>query len=42
LAIANVFLVIRIRTEERMLMDQFGKEYEEYQKKTKKLIPFIY
>lgn len=40
--IANVFLIMRIRIEERMLISQFGKEYEEYMKKTKKIIPYIY
>jgi len=33
---------IRITTEERALSDLFGKEYSEYQKKVKKLIPFIW
>lgn len=40
--IANVFLILRIRIEERMLIAQFGREYEEYMKKTHKLIPYIY
>ena len=40
--IANAFLIMRIRIEERMLISEFGKEYEEYMKKTKKLIPYIY
>jgi protein-S-isoprenylcysteine O-methyltransferase Ste14 len=33
---------IRIATEERALSELFGKEYGEYQKKVKKLIPFIW
>lgn len=40
--IANIFLIIRIEIEERMLITEFGSEYEEYTKKTKKLIPYLY
>lgn len=40
--IASVFLIMRIRIEERMLIGQFGKEYRDYMRKTKKLIPYIY
>jgi protein-S-isoprenylcysteine O-methyltransferase Ste14 len=38
------FLVYRMRIneEERILQTKFGKEFEEYKNKTKKLIPFIY
>ncbi len=32
----------RINIEEQALIQQFGKEYTEYRKKTKKLIPFLY
>jgi len=32
----------RITIEERVLIEQFGEEYLEYRRKTKKLIPFIY
>ncbi|WP_426476580.1 methyltransferase family protein [Chryseobacterium sp. CBSDS_008] len=32
----------RIRIEEQALVEQFGEEYIEYRKSTKKLIPFIY
>ncbi len=32
----------RINIEEKLLLDKFGEEYEEYQRKTKKLIPGIY
>jgi len=42
MALGNLFLIIRIKIEERMLVEKFGLEYEEYQKKTKKLIPYIY
>ncbi len=32
----------RIAIEEKTLIEQFGEEYLEYRKKTKKLIPFVY
>lgn len=32
----------RIKIEEQALVEQFGEEYVEYRKTTKKLIPFIY
>ncbi|WNI35313.1 isoprenylcysteine carboxylmethyltransferase family protein [Chryseobacterium sp. SG20098] len=32
----------RIKIEEQTLIEQFGDEYIEYRKRTKKLIPFIY
>lgn len=32
----------RIKIEEQALVEQFGEEYIEYRKTTKKLIPFIY
>jgi protein-S-isoprenylcysteine O-methyltransferase Ste14 len=32
----------RIRDEERMLIERFGSEYEEYIKQSKMLIPFFY
>ncbi len=38
------FLIYRMRIneEERILLEKFGAEFEEYRKKTKKLIPFLY
>ncbi|MFW9970935.1 MAG: methyltransferase family protein [Candidatus Odinarchaeota archaeon] len=38
------FLIYRMRIleEERILLKKFGKEFEDYKKKTKKLIPFLY
>ena len=42
MVIANSFLIVRISIEERMLLDEFGTEYEEYRRRTKKLIPYIY
>ncbi len=32
----------RIIVEERLLIEEFGEEYKNYMKKTKRLIPFIY
>lgn len=32
----------RMKVEERLLLQQFGEEYREYQKITKRVIPFIY
>jgi len=42
LVVANIFLIIRIQTEEKMLVSEFGKDYEEYKKRTKKLLSYIY
>lgn len=44
LAFAIPFLAFsyRITVEERTLIEQFGDEYLEYRRKTRKLIPFIY
>jgi protein-S-isoprenylcysteine O-methyltransferase Ste14 len=32
----------RIRSEEAMLIARFGQEYEEYRRRTKRLIPYLY
>jgi len=40
--VGSLFLPFRIEIEERMLLAEFGQEYEEYKKRTKKLIPYIY
>lgn len=40
IAILSVFL-LRINIEEKLLLQQFGKEYVDYKKKTAALIPFI-
>lgn len=54
LAVSNwiVFLIItlvsfiayiyRIQSEEAMLIAEFGGEYEEYIRRTKRLIPYVY
>jgi protein-S-isoprenylcysteine O-methyltransferase Ste14 len=40
--IGAIFLIFRIRAEEEMLLEGFGSEYEDYKRKTKRLIPYIY
>jgi len=37
-----VFILWRIGHEEKMLVKEFGKEYKQYMKVTKRLIPFVY
>jgi protein-S-isoprenylcysteine O-methyltransferase Ste14 len=32
----------RISAEERLLADTFGDDYEEYRRRTKRLVPFLY
>jgi protein-S-isoprenylcysteine O-methyltransferase Ste14 len=36
------YLLHRIRLEESMMIERFGKEYEDYIRSSKKLLPFIY
>lgn len=36
------FFLRRIRLEEQMLLEEYGSEYEDYRKRTKKLVPFVY
>ncbi|MFX1388757.1 MAG: methyltransferase family protein [Promethearchaeota archaeon] len=33
---------MRIKEEERILLEKFGKEFEAYKRRTKKLIPYLY
>ena len=40
--IADIFLLFRIEIEEKMLIDEFGHEYEKYKSKTKKFLPYVY
>lgn len=37
-----IFIHFRIKNEEIMLLEAYGKQYDEYAKRTKKLLPFIY
>jgi protein-S-isoprenylcysteine O-methyltransferase Ste14 len=32
----------RIKVEEKFMLEEFGDKYEEYKKRTKRLIPFVY
>jgi len=40
-AIAVVAWLVKSRTEERFLAEQFGQEYEEYRRHTRALVPFL-
>ena len=40
--VGTILLLFRINMEEEMLLKAFGSEYKEYQRTTKKLIPYIY
>ena len=40
--IGTIFLLFRINIEEEMLVEAFGSDYEDYKRKTKRLIPYIY
>ena len=40
--LASTLLHFRIEIEEKMLVASFGKEYEEYKRNTKRIIPCIY
>jgi protein-S-isoprenylcysteine O-methyltransferase Ste14 len=40
--VATIFFLFRIEIEEKMLIEAFGEEYKEYQRNTKKMIPYIY
>ena len=40
--LASIFLLFRIEIEEKMLTVVFGKDYKEYKRNTKKIMPYIY
>ncbi|MCI0403703.1 MAG: isoprenylcysteine carboxylmethyltransferase family protein [Acidobacteria bacterium] len=42
LAIAVVFMRVRIGQEEKLLAEQFGAEFEAYRRRTWRLIPYVY
>jgi protein-S-isoprenylcysteine O-methyltransferase Ste14 len=42
IAVATIFLLFRIRIEEKMLIEAFGEDYKEYQRNTKRIIPYVY
>ncbi len=37
-----IFFVLRIRSEEKMLVAYFGEKYRQYQRRTKRLVPFVF
>ncbi len=37
-----ILLVIRIPDEEKLMIEEFGEQYKNYMKQTKRLIPFIF
>jgi protein-S-isoprenylcysteine O-methyltransferase Ste14 len=36
------YLLHRIKLEESMMIERFGKEYEEYMRSSNRLLPFVY
>jgi len=42
IVIGTIFLLLRIKPEEEMLVEAFGSDYEDYKRRTKRLIPYIY
>jgi protein-S-isoprenylcysteine O-methyltransferase Ste14 len=40
--LVTIAILLRIRTEEKVLLEQFGTGYADYMKKTRRLIPWIY
>ena len=42
MGVGTIFLLLRITGEEEMLIEEFGEDYREYQRKTKRIIPCIY
>jgi protein-S-isoprenylcysteine O-methyltransferase Ste14 len=42
IGVGTIFLLLRIRIEEKMLIEAFGDDYKEYQRNTKMIIPYIY
>ena len=40
--VGTIFLLFRINAEEKMLVEAFGSDYEDYKRETKRLVPNIY
>lgn len=40
--IALIVFLYRVHEEEKLMIDHFGERYQDYRKKTKALIPFVY
>jgi protein-S-isoprenylcysteine O-methyltransferase Ste14 len=41
LVLAALVVAVRIRQEEGLMVSQFGEAYEDYQKKTKSIVPWL-
>ena len=37
-----ILFVFRVHAEERMMLEQFGSEYEAYMRRTKRLVPRVW
>ncbi len=42
IVLSGLVYCYRINIEEKMLKTEFGKEYIEYAKKTKRLVPYLF
>jgi len=42
IAVPTIFPLFHMGIEEKMLIEVFGDEYREYQRNTKKIIPYVY
>jgi protein-S-isoprenylcysteine O-methyltransferase Ste14 len=38
----GILVVFRVRAEERMMLDQFGDQYEAYMARTKRVVPGVW
>lgn len=38
----GLLYIFRVKKEEQMMLSEFGEEYEQYMKRTKRIIPFIF
>ena len=38
----SILYFIRLPEEEKMMIDEFGQEYKDYMKRTKKIVPWVY
>jgi protein-S-isoprenylcysteine O-methyltransferase Ste14 len=38
----SILYFIRLPDEEKMMIEEFGQQYENYIKRTKKIIPWVY
>ncbi len=38
----TLMFAARLRSEERMMLEKFGEKYEDYRRRTKRLVPFVW